>query len=171
MQIAAVKTGLRNLVLLAQEYRDRVPNETNEEIKELKGQLKFGASDENSFTNERLHGLKKERRKTRNDIFKQLIFFIEKVLFEFATKNASPGSIKIKESRVDKVRKSLSKAEIDLLSDAYSLYNSLRNRKWYRKGEYEPKEVRGFKDEVLKVIDSAHKLGREIRNREMVAVN
>ena len=170
MQIAAVKTGLRNLVLLAHEYRDRIPHEIDEEIKELKGQLKFGASDENSFTSERLRDLKKERKCVGDDIFKQLIYFIEKTLLEFATKKSKTRSIKVKTSKVDKIRKQLSKVELDLLSRAYGLHTSLQNQKWYLEGDYKPQKVRGFKDEIFTVIDKAFKLGLEAANRRLHAL-
>ena len=159
MKIDVVRLNLANIVLLAKEYREKVPLSIDDEIKQLKGKLKFKEEDGvSSYDRKYLNDSKKERRKNRNHIFKQIIYFTEKTLLQFGKKGSEPRAIETSQKKVDRAKKDLTKDEVNLLGAMYELYINLMNLQWYRLEEYKPKKVRELKQVFMKMIDQAIKL-------------
>jgi hypothetical protein len=161
MKIDVVRLNLANIVLLAKEYREQVPVSIDDEIRQLKKELKYKEKeDENSSSYDRkyLEDLKKDRRKSRNHIFKQIIYFTEKTLLQFGRKGSEPRDIETNQKKVDSAKKDLTKDEINLLGALYELYINLMNFQWYRLEEYKPKKVRELKSIFMRLIDQAVRL-------------
>lgn len=161
MKIDVVRSNLANIVLLAKEYREQVPVSIDDEIRQLKKEIKYKEKEDessNSFDRKYLNDLKKERRKSRNHIFKQIIYFTEKTLLQFGEKGSEPRAIETSQKKVDRAKKDLTKDEINLLGALYELYINLMNFQWYRLEKYKPKKVRELKSVFMRLIDRAVRL-------------
>lgn len=174
MKIDVVRANLENIVLLAKEYREKVPISIDDEIKQLKKEIKYKQNEEegsSSYDRKYLENLKKERRKTRNHIFQQIIYFTEKTLLQFGKKKSDPRGIETNQKKVDKAIKHLTKDEINLLGSLYDLYINLMNFQWYRLEKYKPEKVRELKSVFMKIIDRSFKLESTMLTTSSNSVN
>ena len=81
MKIDSIKTNLRNIVLLAEEYKEEVPNSLDKEIKETEVAIKNGR-DLNEYDKQFFNTIQQYKRNN----FEQIIFFAERVFIELAAR-------------------------------------------------------------------------------------
>ena len=81
MKIDSIKTNLRNIVLLAEEYKEEVPNSLDKEIKETEVAIKNGR-DLNEYDKQFFNTIQQYKRNT----FEQIIYFAERVFLELAAR-------------------------------------------------------------------------------------
>ena len=154
MKIDLLKTNLRHLVLLAKEYKEKLPDSLNEEITNLEEPVKSGLGlDE--YNKQRLLQLRDERYQAEEDLFKQVVYFAEKILCGFSETLDRGWHFKIDQEKVAETLKHLSKEEIELLSSIWELHKNIEELECYKKGVYKHSEVEELKPEISKVMKNA----------------
>ena len=158
MKIDSLKTSLRHLVLLAKEYKEKIPDSLNEEIAELERPVKSGFGlDE--YDKQYLLELRDQRYQAEEDLFKQLIYFTEKLLSEFSKPLNRGWQFEIDQEKVSEALKSLSKEEIELLYSLWEFHKEIEWRDCYTKDIYKPSEIQELKPEISNVMKSAISVG------------
>jgi len=154
MKIDSLKTHLRHLVLLAKEYQEKVPDSLNEEIAELESPTKHGLEID-EYSRQRLTDLRQEIHQNEEDLFKQLTYFGEKILCGFSKTLGRGFQFEIDRDKINEALKHLSKDEIGLLSALWEFHISIEELECYKKGTYNPSEVKELKPEIAKVMKTA----------------
>ncbi len=154
MKIDSLKTSLRHLVLLAKEYKEKIPDSSNEEISELEKPVESGLGlDE--YSKQRLIDLRQEKRQNEEDLFKQLVYFTEKLLSEFSKPFNRGWHFEIDQDKITEALKSLSGEEVQLLNSIWELYKGIEELECYKTGAYKPSEIKELKPEISKVMKNA----------------
>ena len=123
MKIDSLKTNLRNIVLLAKEYKEEIPKHVQEEIKSIQTALK-DKHEINEYDRQFFNATQEHRRK----IFEQIIYFIEEVFMELAKRDPGGKSLWgrnheyiLDVNKFNSAMKALTKEESRLLESASNL--------------------------------------------------
>ena len=154
MKIDLLKTGLRQLVLITKEYKEKIPDSFNEEIQELEKPVKSGLGID-TYDKQCLLQLKDERDQAEKDLFKQLIYFTEKILCGLSKPFSRGFHFEIDHEKVREALKSLSQKEVELLSSLWEFHKSIEGLDCYTKDVYKPSEVKELQPEISRVMESA----------------
>ena len=154
MKIDLLKTHLKHLVSLVKEYKEKIPDSLNEEIQELEKPVKSGLGID-TYDKQYLLQLKDERYQAEEDLFKQLIYFVEKILCELSKPFSRGFHFEIDPEKVREVIKSLSEKELELLSSLWEFHKSIEGLDCYTKDVYKPSEVKELQPEISRVMKSA----------------
>lgn len=154
MKIETIKSNLRNIVLLAKEHKEKIPDSVNIEIAEMETAIRNG-NGLNQYERRYYRTLKQEKHKAERDISQQLIYFVEATLCEFTKPGACSYILEFDDEKIDEARKNLSQEEINLLGELYELHCNLEELECYKKGVYRYSEVKELKPEINKLVDRA----------------
>lgn len=153
MKIDLLKTNLRHIVLLAKEYREKIPDSVDDEILKIENAL--GNDNEVSqYDRQYLYNAKQEKNTADSEIHKQIIYFAEKILMTFTKPFARCYRIEIDDRKLDEAIKHLSKDEIRLLLSVFELYSRIEEVDCERTAKSQIKPIAKFlKPEIEKIID------------------
>ena len=154
MKPETIKSNLRHIVLLAKEYKEKIPDSINNEIIQLQTAIRNGDG-LNKYDRNYYHSLRKEKHKIERDTYQQIIYFAEKILLQLTKPLARSFIIDFDQEKIDAVLKELSKEEGNLLGTLYELQFNLEELECYKKGVYKHSEIKELKPEINKVMDSA----------------
>ena len=151
MKINSLKANLRNIVLLAKEYKEKVSNSDFEEVKRIQEEIDSDYDDEgiNSFDRKFAEAVYDSTRIT----LKQIDYFSKKILDEFAKPDQEEFDIDKK--KVEKARKNLSKEEFDVLGSLYQFQVNNHYLGVNKNGKYKEAKIKEIVPGLNKFVKKA----------------
>lgn len=111
MLVDATKTYLKNIVLLAREYKEKIPGSDRCELKNIRDAYE-GGNRISTYDGEFFNAVQEEK----NKIYNQVIFWGENLLPCFTSPMARSFSFKLNQDYISCARKILSSQEFELLT-------------------------------------------------------
>ncbi len=151
MKIDSIKTNLRNIVLLAKEYKEKVSSSDFQEARRIQEKVDANDYDEeiNPFEKSFLEAIHDITR----TVLRQIDYFSKKILDEFAKPDRDIYDIDKK--KVKKASKQLSKKEYELLGSLYEMQVNNHYKGVSRKGKYKEVDIEEIIPELNKFVGKA----------------
>lgn len=147
MRIDSLKTNLRNIVLLAKEYNEKINTVESQDA----NRIKLAIKENKSVDNYDRHFLSVilDIKKT---ILRQIDYFAKKMLEEFA--KSGQEELDIDPNKVEIARKELTSKEFNLLGALYTLQVYRQHLERDEKGNYREVKIVEIEPELDKFITS-----------------
>lgn len=147
MKIDQVRSTLRHIVLLAREYKEKIPPSEANEIRRLRSNT---GEDLSRYDRQYLEAIEE----IQQTILDQIEHFAKNLLDQFATKVKS--TFDIDPNKVRYVRAQLTPNEIDLLGDLYEMQVQRQLYEQDKKGK--PVKAQDMEPKLSKLISTASRI-------------
>ncbi len=148
MKIDSIKTNLRNIVLLAKEYKEKVSPLDFQEARRIQEKINNGDYDEEISPFEK--GFLEAIHDATRAVLRQIDYFSKKILDEFVKPDRDIYEVDKKKAK--KARRKLSKQELEVLSSLYQMQVNNHYKGVNKKGKYKEVDIEEIVPELNKFV-------------------